>query len=125
MRLGKVIEEKKRNRKMAAEREEASCSFQPQISGASQQIAKKRKVENVVDRLLEDYRRKEERMAALRESAEASLRQQLTFAPAINNFIAESHLGQNRSSCHSQQQYSFAPTINPISSIMMTQQRES
>lgn len=118
-RLEKVIEEKKRSRKMAAEREEASCSFQPQVSEASKKLVKKRMVEDVVERLLEDYKRKEARMEALKENIEAGLKKELTFTPAINNYIADSSLRANRSSCSYQQHYSFIPSINPISSIMM------
>lgn len=104
---------------MVAEKEETSYSFQPQVSDASKKLVKKRMVENVVDRLIEDYKRKEERMGALKQNIEVNLKKELTFTPAINNYITDSHVRINRTSCNYQQDYSFVPSINPISSIMM------
>lgn len=68
-RLEKVIEEKRRNKKMVAEKEEATYPFRPELTEATKKIAAGRKgmVESVVDRLIEDFAKREGRINLLRE----------------------------------------------------------
>lgn len=84
-----MIDEKRKNKKMVAEKEEASCPFRPELNEASRKMAAGRKgvVESVVDRLIEDFAKREGRINVLREGREAHLKKECTFAPAVNNYL--------------------------------------
>ena len=88
LRLQKVMQEQLQHRKMIAEKEEP-CSFHPLIDKKSAQIVenKKDRINNIVDRLIQDYKMRENKVNSLRQKINEDLNITLTFRPRIHNFM--------------------------------------
>ena len=73
---------------MITEKEQAAYPFRPQISEETKKITlRKERMEGVVDRLIAEFAKRENRMGLLREGREAQLKKECTFAPAVNNYM--------------------------------------
>lgn len=73
---------------MIAEKEQTAYPFRPQLGEETKKItSRKEKMECVVDRLIAEFAKREDRMGLLREGREAQLKKECTFTPAVNNYI--------------------------------------
>ena len=95
--------------------------FKPALNPKSVELAsKKDQIANVVDRLINDYRRKELKISKLRDKYDQEVQKELTFHPTINNYIptpSDHPIKKNITPTCSHQ-----PTINALSALM-TQDR--
>jgi hypothetical protein len=120
LRLESVVQHQVQQRRQ----EEEGEVFQPAIDRRSAEIAlsKKDRIANIVDRLLDDFKAREDRDCQLREKYNQVLDVTLPFKPTISTGMPIDPPSKVSSIASTADPYTYHPQINPLSALI-TQDR--